>query len=243
MPDIRVVASGLQFPEGPVAEADGPSWSSRSSGDRQPRPARRHGRGGGGAGPAGRTAWRSARTARSMSATTAASCSISTAANNRMRRGVHPHYTGGRIERLDLATGEIRTLYDRCGENRLVRPETTSSSTGRAASTSPITASTASASGTMAGCTTPAPTARRSPRSRIDGDAERRRPVAGRLDGLRLGDGDRAALGLRPRGAGTGDTPPVPVARMAARLVCGLPGYQRFDSMAVDAHGNICVAS
>jgi gluconolactonase len=25
--------------------------------------------------------------------------------------------------------------------------------------------------------------------------------------------------------------------------VCGLPGYQRFDSMAVDAYGNICVAT
>lgn len=27
------------------------------------------------------------------------------------------------------------------------------------------------------------------------------------------------------------------------RFVCGLPGYQRFDSMAVDAEGNICVAT
>jgi len=27
------------------------------------------------------------------------------------------------------------------------------------------------------------------------------------------------------------------------RLICGLPGYQRFDSMAVDAYGNICVAT
>jgi gluconolactonase len=27
------------------------------------------------------------------------------------------------------------------------------------------------------------------------------------------------------------------------RLVCGLPGYQRFDSLAVDAEGNICVAT
>ena len=28
-----------------------------------------------------------------------------------------------------------------------------------------------------------------------------------------------------------------------AQLVCGLPGYQLFDSMAVDAEGNICVAT
>jgi gluconolactonase len=27
------------------------------------------------------------------------------------------------------------------------------------------------------------------------------------------------------------------------RLVCGLPGYQRFDSLALEANGNICVAT
>jgi gluconolactonase len=27
------------------------------------------------------------------------------------------------------------------------------------------------------------------------------------------------------------------------RLVCGLPGFQRFDSLAVEASGNICVAT
>ena len=27
------------------------------------------------------------------------------------------------------------------------------------------------------------------------------------------------------------------------RLVCGLPGFQRFDSLAIDALGNICVAT
>ncbi|UUZ70051.1 SMP-30/gluconolactonase/LRE family protein [Polaromonas sp. P2-4] len=27
------------------------------------------------------------------------------------------------------------------------------------------------------------------------------------------------------------------------RLICGMPGFQRFDSLAVEAAGNICVAT
>jgi len=38
---------------------------------------------------------------------------------------------------------------------------------------------------------------------------------------------------------GTHGTPPP----HGGRLVCGLPGYQGFDSMAVDSLGNICVAT
>jgi gluconolactonase len=33
-----------------------------------------------------------------------------------------PDYSGGRIERIDLATGEVRVLYDRCGEHPLRGP-------------------------------------------------------------------------------------------------------------------------
>jgi gluconolactonase len=31
-------------------------------------------------------------------------------------------YAGGRVEVVDLATGQLRTLYDRCGEHRLKGP-------------------------------------------------------------------------------------------------------------------------
>ena len=33
------------------------------------------------------------------------------------------------------------------------------------------------------------------------------------------------------------------LAPYGGRLVCGLPGFQRFDSLAVEASGNICVAT
>ncbi len=40
----------------------------------------------------------------------------------RVLLGTPEAYTGGRIERLDLATGESRILYDRCGEHGLRGP-------------------------------------------------------------------------------------------------------------------------
>lgn len=36
--------------------------------------------------------------------------------------GQAPDYAGGRIEVVDIATGSVRTLYDRCGEHRLKGP-------------------------------------------------------------------------------------------------------------------------
>ena len=36
--------------------------------------------------------------------------------------GTPGDYSGGRIERLDLKTGEVRRLYDRCGDHRLCGP-------------------------------------------------------------------------------------------------------------------------
>jgi gluconolactonase len=36
---------------------------------------------------------------------------------------------------------------------------------------------------------------------------------------------------------------PFPQSINGGRIVCGLPGFQRFDSLAVDATGNICVAT
>jgi gluconolactonase len=36
--------------------------------------------------------------------------------------GTPDDYKGGRIERVDLETGEVRVLYDRCGDHRLLGP-------------------------------------------------------------------------------------------------------------------------
>ena len=71
---IREIARGLQFPEGPVAMADGSVLLVEiARGTLEPRAARRPRAGRRAISAAGRTARRSARTARSTSATTAAS--------------------------------------------------------------------------------------------------------------------------------------------------------------------------
>src|ERR1700734_1160679 len=41
---------------------------------------------------------------------------------NHTRRGLHPDYTSGRIERVDPKTGAIELLYDRCGDDMLCGP-------------------------------------------------------------------------------------------------------------------------
>jgi gluconolactonase len=161
---------------------------------------------------------------------------------NRGRPGVPEGYTGGRIDRLDLVTGEKRTLYTHCGEHALVGPNDivfdvhggfyfTDFGKRRA----------------------------------------RERDLGGVY--YALADGSRIVevaypmigpngIGLSPDGhtvyaaeTETGrlwafdlETPgvarkyPFPSPH-GGRLVCGLGGYRRFDSLAVDAAGNICVAT
>jgi sugar lactone lactonase YvrE len=41
---------------------------------------------------------------------------------NHTRRGLPPDYTNGRIERIDPKTGAMKRLYDRCGSNMLCGP-------------------------------------------------------------------------------------------------------------------------
>ena len=72
---------------------------------------------------------------------------------------------------------------------------------------------------------------------------ERRRPVARRED--RLCRRHRDARGSLPGTSsrrGWSSTEPFP-APYGGRCVCGLPGFQRFDSLAIAASGNICVAT
>ena len=67
--------------------------------------------------------------------------------------GAPEGYKGGRIERLDLATGERRTLYESCGDHRLVGL-TISFSMLMEDSISPISARYGRVTETMAGSTT-----------------------------------------------------------------------------------------
>ena len=122
MGELRVVATGLCFPEGPVAMRGRLGRAGRDRApDRQPRAARRHGAGDRAYRRRAERRWRWGRTARSTSATTAASpggwrrsCSA--------RPWQSSDYVSGRIERVDPRTGAVSVLYDRCGANKLNGP-------------------------------------------------------------------------------------------------------------------------
>lgn len=161
---------------------------------------------------------------------------------NRTRPGVPEGYAGGWIERLDLNTGERRVLYTRCGDHPLVGPnDIVFDAHGGFYFTD---------FGKMY------------PRMRMNGGL-----YYGRADGSRIVEIAYPmimpnGIGLSPDGATlyaaeteTGrlwafDLEAPGVVRQApfpsphgGRILCGLPGYQRFDSLAVSANGNICVAT
>ncbi|HUL05195.1 MAG TPA: SMP-30/gluconolactonase/LRE family protein [Candidatus Acidoferrum sp.] len=161
---------------------------------------------------------------------------------NRVRPGVPEGYAGGWIERIDIRTGERQVLYTRCGEHALVGPnDLVFDRHGGFYFTDH---------------------GKRYPRFQMNGGLY-----------YALADGSRIVevayplitpngVGLSPDGAAayvaetdTGrlwafDLEAPGVARRqrgwtphGGRLVCGLPGYQRFDSLALDSAGNVCVAT
>lgn len=160
----------------------------------------------------------------------------------RVRPGVPEGYAGGRIERLDFASGNRETLYTRCGEHPLVGPNDLVFDSHGGFYFSDF--------------------GKLYPRFRMNGGLY-----------YALADGSRIVevaypmimpngVGLSPDGScvyvaetETGrlwafDLDSPGVARKSSnlqahggRLVCGLPGHQRLDSMAVDADGNVCVAT
>ena len=160
----------------------------------------------------------------------------------RVKPGVPEGYAGGWIERLDLQSGERRILYTHCGEHRLVGPnDLVFDRNGGFYFTD---------------------YGKVYPRHRMNGglyyalaDGSRIVEVAYSLlmpngvglspDGAtvyvaetesgRLWAFDLKEPGVAPRHSN--------LAPHGGRLVCGLPGHQRLDSLALDATGNIHVAT
>lgn len=161
---------------------------------------------------------------------------------NRVRPGVPEGYAGGWIERIDLGTGERRVLYTRCGEHPLVGPnDIVFDRHGGFYFTD---------------------YGKLYPRFRPNGGLYYAQPDGSRIVEVAYPLITPNGVGLSPDGAivyvaetETGrlwafDLDAPGVARRSAgpaphggRLVCGLPGYQRLDSLAVDSIGNICVAT
>jgi gluconolactonase len=241
MSGLRVVASGLCFPEGPVAMRDGSvllveierQTVSRVLADGTVQVVAHTGGGPNGLaiGPDGACyvcnnggfAWR--------------------LEENLFRPAmVSSDYVSGRIERVDPRTGSVRVLYDRCGANKLNGPNDivfdthggfyfTDLGKTRARDRDHGVIYYALADGSkIVEVAHPALTPNGiglSPDGRVLYVAETKPARLWAFD--ITGPGVASKQGWpSPHGG---------------RLIAGLPGFQRFDSLAVDAVGNICVAT
>jgi gluconolactonase len=156
--------------------------------------------------------------------------------------GTPTSYLSGTIQRIDPRTGDFRTLYDRCGEHKLYAPNDIVfdkfggfyfTDYGRTRDRDRDIGSVhyALADGSFI--------------------TEIAHPVAN-PNGIGLSP-DQTTLyvsetetarlwSYKILSPGVIEKLPRPSPN-GGRLVCGLPGYQRFDSLAVDSDGNICVAT
>jgi gluconolactonase len=161
----------------------------------------------------------------------------------RVRAGVPEGYASGWIERLDLATGQREVLYDRCGDHLLVGPnDLVFDRHGGFYFTDH---------------------GKRYPRYRMNGGLYYAKADGSSITEVAYPLVTPNGVGLSPDGAtvyvaetetarlwafdleapGKAKHHPFPSPN-GGRLVLGLGGeYQRFDSLAVDAHGNLCVAT
>jgi len=241
MNDIRVVASGLRFPEGPVAMRDGSvvlveierQTVSRVAPDGTVTVMAHTGGGPNGlaVGPDGAFyvcnnggfLWR-------------------TEMNMLRPAGVPSDYVGGRIERVDATTGAVSVLYDHCGPHGLLGPNDlvfdaqggfyfTDLGKARARDRDWGGVYYALADGSrIVEVAHPILTPNGiglSPDGRVLYVAE--------TETARLWAFDIVAPGVVRKA-------PFPSPH-GGRIVAGLGGFQRFDSLAVDAAGNVCVAT
>ena len=156
--------------------------------------------------------------------------------------GTPADYSGGRIERIDMASGAVETLYSECDGHALCGPNDlvfdavggfyfTDLGKSRARGRDHGGVYYARADGSFIGCVAyPVLTP-----NGIGLSPDGTTLYVAETETARLWAFDVTAPGVvAKRGF------PSP---HGGRLVCGLPGFQRFDSLAVEASGNICVAT
>src|SRR6266446_4163047 len=240
MADIRILASGLGFPEGPVAMADGSVILGEISGRKVTRvmpdgSKTEIGKAGGGPnglalGPDG--ALYVCNNGGNVYETTPAFLST----------GPSPDYKGGYIQRIDLKTGDTKVLYTHCGPHKLSAPnDIVFDKPGGFYFTD---------------------LGKRRARDRDHGGLYYALPDGAKIAEIAYPIVTPNGVGLSPdeKTVYVADTEtsrlfafdivepgilrkePFP-APYTGRLVCGLPGFQRFDSVAVEASGNIAVAT
>ncbi|MBU1361340.1 MAG: SMP-30/gluconolactonase/LRE family protein [Gammaproteobacteria bacterium] len=236
---IRVIAEGLQFPEGPVAMQDGSVIVVEIRGGTVKRIAPDGtvslvadcggGPNGAAIGPDG-------------ALYVCNNGGASYVPGQILSSGPAADYTGGSIQRIDLASGEVRVLYDSCNGIRLSAPNDLVfdrdggfyfSDMGKKKARERVNGGLYYAKADGSEIRELA-----YPMQQPNGVAlspDQRTVYVAETDSSRLWAFDVVSPGRIAKGA----TPPP----HGGRLVCGLPGYQGFDSMAVEAGGNICVAT
>jgi gluconolactonase len=241
MPKMRVIATGLRFPEGPVAMQDGSivlveierQTVTRVHPDGSTEVVAHTGGGPNGlaVGPDGAFyvcnnggfMWR--------------------LENNLMRpAGPASDYTGGSIQRIDPKTGSVSTLYDHCGPHKLLGPNDivfdglggfyfTDLGKARARDRDWGGVYYAQADGSkITEIAHPILTP-----NGIGLSPDGKTLYVAETETARLWAWDIVAPGVLAK-------QPFPSPH-GGRILVGLGGFQRFDSLAVDASGNICVAT
>jgi gluconolactonase len=238
--DIQLVAEGLQFPEGPIAMADGSIILTEIAAGRLTRvhPDGRKetvvetggGPNGAAIGPDG-----------AIYITNNGGSFQWIEQDGLMIPGPTPaSHTGGSIQRYDLATGELTTLYSECEGKRLVGPNDL------------VFDKQGGFWFTDHGCGTP--------EGRKYGSLYYALPDGSKITRLREHFVTPNGVGLSPdedvvymadtmlgRLWAFDVTAPGELAEgppfQPGRVVCNLPGYQLLDSLAVEAGGKVCVAT
>ncbi len=239
MAEIRIVAGGLRFPEGPVAMADGSVVLGEIAGAAVTRVGRDGakspvGRAGGGpnglaSGPDG-------------ALYVCNNGGNEYAQGGFLSTGPARDYQGGSIQRIDPKSGETRVLYSECNGHKLSAPNDIVFDRQGGFYFTDL--------------------GKRYARHRDHGGLYYALPDGSQIVELVYPMLTPNGVGLSPdektlyvadtessrlfaydiTAPGVLKSEPFP-APYNGRLVCGLPGFQRFDSLAVEASGNICVAT
>jgi len=239
MDEVKILAAGLGFPEGPVAMPDGAVILTDIRNGYCPRVT-----------PDGKVS-RFAETGGGPNGLAVGPDGALYLCNNggsryvegvSMGQGPHPDYKGGSVQRIDRATGAVKTLYTECNGHRLSAPNDLVFDTSGGFYFTDL--------------------GKRHARHRDHGGVYYALPDGSKIvelafpmltpngcalspdgkllyvadtEGARLWAFDVEGPGVlrKPKGH----------APHSGRIVCGLPGKARFDSLAVMASGNIAVAT
>lgn len=241
-PEITLVADGLAFPEGPIAMPDGDvvlveiaaGRLTRLSPDGRKTVVAEPGGGPNGAamGPDG-------------------ACYVCNNGGLKFVEhkgallpvGSAAEYSGGRIERIDLATGAVERVYEACGEHSLKGPnDIVFDKTGGFWFTDH--GKTRRRDQDVTGVYYARPDGSHIVEAIFPSEGPNGVGLSPAEDEVYVAETVPGRVWAYPlKAPGEIDGRKVPLRGAEGRLVAGLPGHQLFDSLAMDSAGNVCVAT